>query len=406
MARVLYLSTDGLTDPLGRSQILPYLESLAARNHSIHIISLEKHQRAREVTELKKSIHNKNLNWLPLGYHQRPSVLSTLFDLWSMRRAALRTAKKGQFQIIHTRSYLAGLVGLSLRKRLKAKLLFDARGFWIDERLEGGIWPAHNPIYRFVALWLRKIEQRLYTTADAVVMLTNKARLYLANSNRLKPSTPLVEVIPCCADESFFSYASVDRQAQNALRRKLGLTRSDLVVMYHGSLGTWYLADELLNFQSVLLEKFPEAKLVVITGDDVDRLKRKWEAGGHNKHALVTCAATRSEIPALLTLASVSVFFIKPVFSKIASSPTKMAEIICMDIPLVTNTGIGDGDDLLAPDSGAYLIREFSTEAYREVINKLTFGEQEFRYSQKLKDYFSLKRGVEKYHNLYDKLSS
>ena len=41
MNKILYLTYDGLTDPLGQSQILPYLIKLSLDNE-IHIISAEK----------------------------------------------------------------------------------------------------------------------------------------------------------------------------------------------------------------------------------------------------------------------------------------------------------------------------------------------------------------------------
>ena len=41
MIRTLYLSYDGLTDPLGQSQVLPYLLKLS-EDKEIHIISCEK----------------------------------------------------------------------------------------------------------------------------------------------------------------------------------------------------------------------------------------------------------------------------------------------------------------------------------------------------------------------------
>ena len=37
--RALYISYDGMTDPLGRSQVLPYLEGLAKRGHEITLVS-------------------------------------------------------------------------------------------------------------------------------------------------------------------------------------------------------------------------------------------------------------------------------------------------------------------------------------------------------------------------------
>ena len=46
--KVLYLTYDGLTDPLGQSQILPYLKMLSTKGAEISIISFEKKQRFAE----------------------------------------------------------------------------------------------------------------------------------------------------------------------------------------------------------------------------------------------------------------------------------------------------------------------------------------------------------------------
>jgi hypothetical protein len=39
---VIYISYDGMTDPLGQSQVIPYLIGLTKKGHNISIISCEK----------------------------------------------------------------------------------------------------------------------------------------------------------------------------------------------------------------------------------------------------------------------------------------------------------------------------------------------------------------------------
>ena len=41
MNHVLYLSYDGMADPLGQSQVLPYLEGLVSKGHKFSLISFE-----------------------------------------------------------------------------------------------------------------------------------------------------------------------------------------------------------------------------------------------------------------------------------------------------------------------------------------------------------------------------
>ena len=43
--RVLYITYDGLTDPLGQSQVLPYLLGTAEDGHEITVLSFEKPDR-------------------------------------------------------------------------------------------------------------------------------------------------------------------------------------------------------------------------------------------------------------------------------------------------------------------------------------------------------------------------
>src|SRR5260370_19054087 len=84
---VLYLSYDGLTDPLGQSQILPYLAGL--KDVGITVISFEKSERySTDKISIEAFCQANNLHWIPMPYHKWPPVLSTLFDLWRLRRKA------------------------------------------------------------------------------------------------------------------------------------------------------------------------------------------------------------------------------------------------------------------------------------------------------------------------------
>ena len=47
MMKVLYISYDGMTDPLGQSQVLPYLCGLSKSGYQFTILSFEKKQRLK-----------------------------------------------------------------------------------------------------------------------------------------------------------------------------------------------------------------------------------------------------------------------------------------------------------------------------------------------------------------------
>ena len=83
--------------------------------------------------------------------------------------------------------------------------------------------------------------------------------------------------------------------------------------------------------------------------------------------------ATREEVPRLLAAADLGIFLIKPVFSKTASSPTKMGEMLAVGLPIVANAGVGDVEQMVeryglwrhAAVTSAHELRDGARSAWR-----------------------------------------
>ena len=66
---IIYTSYDGITDPLGQSQILPYLFGLTVNNSfSITIISFEKQKFLQNSKIISEQLEANKINWIPLTY--------------------------------------------------------------------------------------------------------------------------------------------------------------------------------------------------------------------------------------------------------------------------------------------------------------------------------------------------
>ena len=73
MIKTIYLSYDGLTDPLGQSQVLPYIIGLKQKGYDVTIISFEKTSQTNR--EKIKSILSENLiGWIPLHIFRKGLV--------------------------------------------------------------------------------------------------------------------------------------------------------------------------------------------------------------------------------------------------------------------------------------------------------------------------------------------
>jgi glycosyltransferase involved in cell wall biosynthesis len=65
------------------------------------------------------------------------------------------------------------------------------------------------------------------------------------------------------------------------------------------------------------------------------------------------------EVPALLRRSRLGISFRKPTFSQIAASPTKISEYLAAGLPVVSNQGIGDTDDLLESERVGLIVGDF-----------------------------------------------
>ena len=98
-----------------------------------------------------------------------------------------------------TRRASPALMAALAKRRAGGRLLFDIRGFMPEEYTDAGVWPAGGTLYRGV----KRVERFLFNSADAFVVLTEKAReiLFPGRLEADERGRP-VEVIPCCVDFS------------------------------------------------------------------------------------------------------------------------------------------------------------------------------------------------------------
>jgi len=404
---ILFISYDGLTDPLGQSQIIPYFIGLSEKGYNISILSCEKMEKYLKYNfQAKKKLDKANITWKPVFYHKFPPVLSTLYDIHLLKKKASRLHNQQNFQVVHCRSYITPLVGLYLKKKYNLKFIFDIRGFWVDERVEGGIWNIKNPLFRLIYNYYKKKELEFFTQADHTISLTEKGKKIIQSNNDI-PNNPIpVEVIPCCADLNHFSIARIDASKAEQFKSELGITEEDFVISYLGSIGTWYMLDEMLKFFKRLLIKKPTSKFLFISNDSPKVILNKAKEFEISEETIKIQNAAYQDIPAILSLINISIFFIKPVFSKNASSPTKQAEILGMGIPIICNANIGDTGAILAETNTGIVINDFTEQDYNQAINKIdemcAMPKEHFRNAA-IK-HLSLEAGIEKYDKVYQSL--
>ncbi|MCB9446974.1 MAG: glycosyltransferase [Flavobacteriales bacterium] len=406
--KILYITYDGLTDPLGGSQVLPYVIGLAAAGNHFHIISFEKEDAyRRRKADVDKLMNEHGIGWTPLTYTKWPPVLSTLWDLHRMKQTAYEIHKRQLFDLVHCRSYIAALAGVEMKRRFGVPFLFDMRGFWADERVEGGIWNLKNPAIKRVYKYFKKKEKEFITTADAVVSLTENGRQEMLQWSLAGAAFPPIQVIPCCADMDLFNNHH-DREASRAWRNRFGLPDDAFVLGYLGSVGTWYMLPEMLDFFRELLTTKPHARFLFITPDPPEMIKDMAQQRGVDASRIHVAFLPRQEVASAIHVFDLGIFFIRPCYSKKASSPTKMGELLASGIPIVCNAGVGDVDLVYRELFESPAITDLSKHGFAKWMKTIDTvcafpGE---RLRETAVRHFSLETGVKKYREIYQAIAN
>jgi len=398
MKPVLYISYDGLLDPLGYSQVQPYLKELAGNGVVLHVLSFEKRASliGEEYKKVEESLAGYGICWHRLRYHKHPALCATLWDITAGFFLAGWLIFRHRIGILHARSYIAATIAWLLCTLKRMGFLFDMRGFWADERVEGGLWPAGGILYKT----FKYLERKFLARADAVVVLSRRgAELLPEMMPPGKENTP-VAVIPTCVDLEHFRPPKLKQRRKDCLR-----------LVYLGSLGTWYLVQEMLSFFGVVYHRFPQSSFTVVTPAPPELLQDylgRLELPAGAAENINVQRLPYSRVPESLHQADCSIFFIRPSFSKQASCATKFAESLACGLPVILNSGVGDHDRQVEHWKVGVVLKKLDEENYALALQQLldlledpslparcrTAAEEDFSLAKATETYLELYRGM------------
>lgn len=397
MVKVLYISYDGILDPVGESQVIPYMQGLAKKGVEIVLMSFEKIHKMRKTDSYRACeslLFKGDIHWKHFFYHKNPSFPATLFDIINGALNGFFLIKRNSIKIMHARGYIAGIIACLLKILVKAKFIFDMRGFWPEEKVDAGSWTKEGFLFHI----MKHIEKRLILSADEVIVLTEKAQDIVMRSYHVQNIT----VIPCCVDIKTFSKT-------NTASRNILLPENRPIIIYLGSIGTFYNFKEMAKFFLVFKETMPEAFFLVLSNGSNEIIFKTFKGLNISKNDFSVSHATYSQIPFYLHASAFSIIFYRRELSAAGCCPIKFAESLACGVPVFISPGIGDCDHLLQQERVGVVLKEHSLESYRKAatqMRELLFKKEELaaRCYATAKKYFSLEYGTERYSMIYQKL--
>ncbi|MDD3905528.1 MAG: glycosyltransferase [Candidatus Omnitrophica bacterium] len=399
--RALYITYDGALEPIAQSQVLNYIRRLAKDGFKFYLVSFEKKENLRDeayLSRMAEGMARNGIVWLRLKYHARPKVLATFFDIILGGIFCFFVVLKNRIGIIHVRAEMPATMALPALLIPGIRFIYDRRGVMAYDYVEGGLWPKNRAMTKFLCRSINALDRVFLNRADHVVVLSRKMKDFLGENFFKSKKNDKVRVIPCCVDVDKFVPARPDASGD----------RGSFTLVYSGSLGTWNMLNEMVDFFSELKRHKNNAHFSIVTQSPVRMVEDT--VGGRLKREDYTVRSGRyEEMPGYIAEADAGIIFRIPGFAKTAASPTKFGEYLACGVPVVINSGIGDTEELVRGGRIGVIVDRFCEDDYRSAALELLKMHAEGKFlRQRCRDAgvkeFSLAGGVEKYLEIYRSL--
>jgi len=401
MANILYISLTGMTEPLGRSQVLEYLVDLSQDN-TIYLISFEREHDLDKVDEIKALLDSYNIEWHYMVYSNKYGVASTVGQMFSAVRLGSKLIKTHTIDIIHARSMIPATMGLILKKWYGVKLLFDIRGFAIDEKVDSGRLKKDTFLYKI----LKKLDNYLYKASDHIVTLTHVAKEILEKTLDIEKKK--ITVIPTCANKKIF--IPIHKDETKRFKESLGYAEHEKIILHTGTVSLWYDFEKELILVREMMEQDESLHFLVLNKNEKEFIEQMFLRYQMPKNRVKVSSSSFDEVYKYLNMADASLFFIKPSFSKQASAPTKFAENVACHLPSITNGNVGDMGYYLRKYPVGMLVEIKTLDTtLKKTASKLlsNIHSNNFKpeaFDRLFSEHFDKDMAVKKYGEIYNKL--
>ena len=385
--KILYISTDGIMEPLGHSQIFSYLKHLS-QHFSFSLMTAEKESDLNDLAKFNL-LHEENIKskiiWQPLKFQSSSNKVKKTLNFINFAYLIFLNSRKNTYSLLHLRSLVSGLLALPTILILRKKFIFDIRGFWIDERADRSNLSRKTVTYKF----FKVLENFLLKKSEAIICLTHESKHLLLDQGYSKEK---IFVIRTCADEHTF-YPPPSKSGES------------INFVHLGSTHTAYDLMPVLNFFHHFSTK--NFKLFVVTRDFTnDEFQNMISNSAFKIPFAEAISLDYQEVPNFLRTMDVGIFFAKENYSIKASFPTKIAEFFATGMPVICNRF--NEDILLIEEKKLGLLSDFSEKSLNHPRFEEFFGDLSSRGINQncvaeFHKEFSNARGIEIYKQVYEK---
>lgn len=374
-------------DPLGQSQVLPYLEGLSRKGIKFYLVSLEKKADIRRIKELKEKLNSFQIRWYKLNYFKN-IPFAMVFNILQCFIASLYLLIFERIKIIHARAYLSIFSILLLKKIFKTKLIFDMRGFWPEELVDTGRIKEKSIYYIF----FKFLEKKSILLSDKIITLTPESKEIIEEKFKIEN----VEWMPTCVDE-------------NRLKNQEPFFLDDKFVMvYSGSLWSFYNMPAMMDFFNALKLRINNAHFLILGNNETKKLSNLFYEKGIKKESYTVLSLNPEDVVKYLLGSNLAINIIYDTYSKKASFPTKLAEYLICGLPIITNTQTNFIKEIVNYNKVGVVLNKFDSVSMNKAVDDLLILLEDKNLQGRCKkiaqEYLGKKVCIDKYMEIYQKI--
>ena len=350
------------------------IRGLQRTGHEVTLLALQ----GRQVLCTKDLQVFKNDNLLPSHYGQLGLTGNALFKRFesSVRRLqsglhlpylalfdSYRMAEAGSlnlrgFDLIHERFNLLALGGAWASRKLGIPFVLEVNADLLEQRKFKGI--PERGLRRLFAVWATRM---CFDAATKIICISAGLKDHLSRKWYVEESK--LTVLPCAADVEAFGL----NLNSKPVRQSLGLT-TELVVIWVGGYYPWHDLDLLLDSFTLVLQRQPNAKIVLI-GDGPTRqsIAQKVEKNRLQQSVIMTGAVPHARVPELLSIADVAVVPSAPVPANHGGTgtPLKLFEYMAAGKPIIA-TALNEAREVIQDGYSGLLVEAGDVNGFAQAM--------------------------------------
>ncbi|WP_066389210.1 glycosyltransferase family protein [Neobacillus mesonae] len=355
------------------SQVLEYL-SLLKNDYKVNLYLFRNHETFFKKEEVEKKISGFLNNFITFSSLPPLTFLQLNLDAIRLKMSIESKFKKDEPLLIHCRGELSTYIAHKAFKDFtNKKILFDNRGLPVEELDFRG---KNNLIYSLNKRVKKNAVLYAKDNCDIYSFVTNNLRDYLLENYNYSTERKYF-IVP-----TLNSYHNLEEGQLAEIKKEINYNPKNFYLIYIGSVAAWQSINSLFDVFLSIKTEINSAKLLILTNGRISV-----------PHLIKDDVSIRSvkydQVKYYLNLSDLGLVIRNNSIVNKVAAPTKIAEYLSQNVPILYDGEIGVIDDLIAAFGKSDFIK-LSQKDWIDKVKNLYHNKQYKEIKSTYQDYFDM----------------